>query len=61
MFQCAKENFLLYYDKIKIDDIKIYTSEKNIPELETYLIQDIDMSQTRVLNALKKLNNIYKV
>jgi flap endonuclease-1 len=61
MFHCAKENFLLYYDKLKIDDMKIYTSEKNIPELETYLIQEIGMNQKRVWTTLKKLNNVYKV
>ena len=59
-FYCAKENFLLYYDKMNIDDITINTPERNIPELEKYLIQDIGMNEKRVTNSLKKLNNIYK-
>tara|TARA_B100000575_G_scaffold290822_2_gene295270 strand:- start:408 stop:1409 length:1002 start_codon:yes stop_codon:yes gene_type:complete len=60
LFKCAKDNFLLYYDKIKMDDIKIYTSEQKISELEEYLIQEIGMNNKRVQTALKKLNNIYK-
>ena len=46
---------------MKIDDIIIHTSEKNIPELQKYLIQEIGMNEKRVLNTLKKLNNIYKI
>ena len=51
---------MLYFNKVNLDDIKIYTSEKNIPELENYLMNQIDMSHKRVSNSLKKLNNVYK-
>ena len=61
MFTCAKENFMLYYDKINMDNIKIYTSEKDITELEKYLIHQIGMNHNRVSNSLKKLNNVYKI
>ena len=60
LFHLAKENFMLYFNKVNLDDIKIYTSEKNIPELENYLLNQIDMSHKRVSNSLKKLNNVYK-
>ena len=46
--------------KINMDDIQIYTSERNIPQLEKYLIQEIDMNEKKVYNTIKKLNNIYK-
>ena len=60
VFTSAKKNFLEYYDKINMDDIQIYTSERNIPQLEKYLIQEIDMNEKKVYNTIKKLNNIYK-
>lgn len=61
LFYSAKDNFLLYYDKMKLDDIQIHKSKEDIHGLETYLIQDIEMSEKRVMNSLKKLNNIYKI
>ena len=60
LFHSAKENFLLFYDKINIDDLKIYTSERNITKLIEYLSQEINMNEKRINNSLKKLNNIYK-
>ena len=60
VFYCAKENFLLFYDKIKVDDLKVFTSEKDIHKLMEYLLQKINMNEKRVTNSLKKLNNIYK-
>lgn len=60
IFTYAKENFLLYYGKVNMDDIKVYTSERDISELEKYLLQEINMNEKRVTTTLKKLNNVYK-
>ena len=61
LFQNAKVNFLLYYDKVNIDDLNIFTSIIDVEGLKKYLLEEIDMNEKRVLNSLKKLNNIYKV
>ena len=60
MFHAAKYNFMMYKDKLKIDELKIYHSEKNIDELYKFLIDDIQMNEKRVQNALKKFHNNYK-
>ena len=59
-FELAKENFLMYYDKIDVDQLDIISSEKNIEGLLDYLTNDIEMNNKRVVTSLKKLNNIYK-
>ena len=51
---------MMYKDKLKIDELKIYHSEKNIDELYKFLIDDIQMNEKRVQNALKKFHNNYK-
>ena len=50
------------YSKIKInsDDIKLVTSDVDIDGLRVFLINDIEMSDKRVQNSLKKFHNNYK-
>ena len=60
VFHAAKYNFMMYKDKLKIDELKIYHSEKNIDELYKFLIDDIQMNEKKVHNALKKFHNNYK-
>lgn len=60
IFNNAKKNFYLFKDKLVIDELKIYSSEKNIDELYKYLVEDIQMSEKRVQNAIKKFHNNYK-
>ncbi len=55
----AKKNFLLFKDKINVDEIKLITSDKNINELKNYLVNEIEMNETKVNNAIKKFNNKY--
>jgi len=59
-FNAAKENFLLFRDKINIDTIDIHTSLPSVNDIEKYLINDIEMNDKRVKNALKKFHNKYK-
>ena len=58
-FQLAKENFLLYRDKLNVDKLEFHTSTVNIEETEKYLVNEINMNEKRVQNALKKFNNNY--
>ena len=59
-FNHAKENFYLFKDKIVIDELKMYQSEKNVDELYKFLTEEIMMSEKRVQNALKKFHNNFK-
>jgi len=60
MFQKAKENFLLFRDKVTVETIPIHTSEASVEGIESFLINDIEMNEKRVRNALKKFHNKYK-
>jgi len=60
MFHNAKKNFLLFRDKIKLEDIEIVSSEENISELREFLMDEVEMNEKRVQNALKKFHNKYK-
>lgn len=59
LFNEAKKNFLLFKNNINVDEIKIHTSEKNISELQSFLINEIEMNETRVNNAIKKFHQVY--
>ena len=59
-FMAAKENFFIFKNKINLDDINLSISEVNIDELRNFLINDIEMSDKRVQNSLKKFHNNYK-
>ena len=59
-FNKSKKNFLIFYNNINIDNLKIYKSEKDIIKLENFLINEIQMNEKRVQNTLKKFYNNYK-
>jgi len=61
LFNDAKINFNLYRDKLKLDDLKINSSTKNISDLSKYLIQEIEMNEKRVHSTIKKYHNNYKI
>ena len=46
-------------DKINVGDIDIKTSQRDIGRLTAFLITDIEMSEKRVQNSLKKFHNNY--
>ena len=50
----------MFRDNLKVNELKIYSSIKDIPELSNYLINDIQMNEKRVQNTLKKFHNNYK-
>jgi flap endonuclease-1 len=60
-FGLAKDNFLLYYDKITMDKIEVFKSEINLEGLGKFLIEEINMNEKRVHTTLNKINNIYKI
>ena len=58
-FNEAKKNFKIFSGKIIIDKIDIKTSLRDIDGLKSFLINDIEMSEKRVQNSLKKFHNNY--
>ena len=59
IFNEAKKNFKIFSGKIIIDKIDIKTSLRDIDGLKSFLINDIEMSEKRVQNSLKKFHNNY--
>ncbi len=60
LFNDAKKNFLLFKNNINTDKLNIIHSNENINELTNYLINDIEMNENRVKNALKKYNHKFQ-
>tara|TARA_Y100001935_G_scaffold228052_1_gene206735 strand:- start:897 stop:1904 length:1008 start_codon:yes stop_codon:yes gene_type:complete len=58
-FNEAKKNFKIFSGKIIIDEIDIKTSLRDVAGLKSFLINDIEMSEKRVQNSLKKFHNNY--
>ena len=59
-FHQAKKNFMMYFDKIKLEGLTIQTSVRNTTELQKHLIETVNMNEKRVITSLKKFNNILK-
>ena len=57
LFKKSKEIFLMWKDKIDVNEIKIMKSEKNVSELIQYLVFEIEMNETKVHNGIKKSMN----
>ena len=60
-FNAAKENFKLFKGNIKVDEICIHHSIRDINKLSKFLIEDIEMNEKRIQNSLKKFHNNYNV
>lgn len=59
-FNNAKKNFMMYNGDIHVENLTIHNSEKNIEGIQNYLINTINMNEKRIVNTLKKFNNILK-
>jgi flap endonuclease-1 len=59
-FYSAKKLFQMYYDKLNPETLPFVKSNINKLELEKYLINECSISEKRVINALKKIENTYK-
>jgi flap endonuclease-1 len=58
-FYAAKENFMMFKGQLDVNQLKIYKSEKDITKLHAFLVEEIQMNEKRVQNALKKYHNNY--
>tara|TARA_A100001037_G_scaffold306552_2_gene352615 strand:- start:662 stop:1660 length:999 start_codon:yes stop_codon:yes gene_type:complete len=60
LFNDSKDNFKLFRDKLKKEEIPLVSSTRDIDGLRKYLIEDIEMNEKKVVNAIKKFHNNYK-
>ena len=59
-FNEAKKNFKIFTDNIKVEDIDIKKSVRDIEGLSTCSsIEEVEMNEKRVQNSLKKFHNNY--
>ena len=49
----------MYHDKLNLSELNFVKKEQNIKELTNYLVNDCEISSSRVQNAIKKINNVY--
>ncbi len=61
MVKTSRDIFNIYYNNIDKNDIVVFKSIMDIDKLKDYLINEIEMNEKKVTNALKKLNNIYSI
>ena len=63
LFKQSKEIFLMWRDKIDVNDMNIQKSQKNMSGLIQFLVGEIEMNENKVQNGIKKIMNIhnYKV
>lgn len=59
IFNEAKKNFKIFTDNIRVEDIDIKNSVRDIDGLSTFLIEEVEMNEKRVQNSLKKFHNNY--
>jgi len=61
LFKQSKVIFLMWRDKIDVNDMNIQKSQKNMSGLIQFLVGEIEMNEKKVQNGIKKIMNIYKV
>ena len=59
-FNAAKYLFTMYVDKLDPEILPFHNSTIDRNSLIKFLVKDCDISDKRVFNALKKIDNIYK-
>ena len=59
LFHKSKDIFLMWRDKITVDNIIIHTSQKNMAELLQFLVGEIEMNEKKVQNGIKKIMNYH--
>jgi flap endonuclease-1 len=56
----SKRLFTMYHDTLDMQQLTIHHSARKLDELYTYLTQTCSMSEKRVQNAIKKINQSFK-
>ena len=56
----SKRLFTMYHDTLDMQQLTIHHSARKLDELYTYLTQTCSMSEKRVQNEIKKINQSFK-
>ena len=57
LFHQSKNIFLMWKDKIDIENIDIHKSQKDMSKLIQFLVGEIEMNENKVQNGIKKIMN----
>ena len=57
LFNKSYDIFMMYRDKLKVEELNVYKSNKDIGGLIKFMVNDIEMDELRVQKAVKKLQN----
>ena len=58
-FKKSKEIFLIWRDKINVNELDIHKSQKNISGLLQFLVNEIEMNEKKVQDKIKKIMNVH--
>jgi flap endonuclease-1 len=58
-FNSAKKLFKMYHNNLDPDKLNFIQKERNIEKLIKYLVNDCEISNSRVQNSIKKIHNNY--
>jgi flap endonuclease-1 len=57
LFNKSYEIFMMYRDKLNVEDLNVHKSNKDVGGLIKFMVNDIEMNEIRVQKAVKKLQN----
>ena len=57
LFNKSYDIFMMYRDKLNVEDLNVHKSNKDIGGLIKFMVNDIEMDELRVQKAVKKLQN----
>ena len=57
LFNKSYDIFMMYRDKLNVEDLNVYKSNKDVGGLIKFMVNDIEMDELRVQKAVKKLQN----
>ena len=57
LFNKSYEIFMMYRDKLNVEDLNVHKSNKDVGGLIKFMVNDIEMNELRVQKAVKKLQN----
>ena len=57
LFNKSYDIFMMYRDKIKVEELDVNKSNKDVGGLIKFMVNDIEMNELRVQKAVKKLQN----
>ena len=57
LFNKSYDIFMMYKDKLNVNELEIHKSNRDIGKLINFMVGDIEMNESRVQKAIKKIQN----